>query len=146
MRCSGLSSCVMVRYANRFSSRLLSSRASSSPDCDRYLWRLQCSSKLHIQTNFNHRLLFSCKVYQFAKVRPLKSVFEIVWDGLFLLRGVSIDYRLLKILTDFHVLLAPRGLLQKHNLKDLCCILEAVLCEFPITQSRWIFHRRAVIL
>lgn len=52
MRCSGLSSCVMVRYARRFSSRLLSSRASSSPDWDRYLWRLQCSSNLHIQTNY----------------------------------------------------------------------------------------------
>lgn len=63
MRCSGLSSCVMVRYARRFSSRLLSSRASSSPDCDRYLWRLQCSSSLHIQTNTFHGLLFSFKGY-----------------------------------------------------------------------------------
>lgn len=60
MRCSGLSSCVMVRYARRFSSRLLSSSASSSPDWDRYLWRLQCSSNLHIQAIF-HSALFSCK-------------------------------------------------------------------------------------
>lgn len=75
MRCSGLSSCVMVRYASRFSSRLLSSRASSSPDWDRYLWRLQCSNNLHIpnKTKVIYRPLFNCKgkflVHHFAKAR-----------------------------------------------------------------------------